>query len=263
MDLIKYFEKKALLTDGKSNTKTAKNSMKSYYLSLQPTNLNSKGENLCKFSTKECRVSCLQFAGRQSFDNVVQSRSRKTEFFVQHKVLFLNKLWKELDILSDKMAKRGTKAAVRLNLLSDVDWENEFKLAGCPSMQWFAGIQFYDYTKDHLKVMRNKLKNYDFTLSFSGHNWRYCEEVLKNKMANVAVVFKNSVPSVWNGFTVINGDQSDERFLDGKGVIVGLKYKTPKGVKYEKTKFVIDDQNEQDNRSGHNSGDEKGGSGEI
>src|SRR5690349_5288073 len=126
MDLIKYFEKKALLTDGKSNTKTAKNSMKSYYLSLQPTDLNSKGENLCKFSTKECRAACLQFAGRQSFDNVVQSRSRKTEFFVHHKQDFLRKLWLELATLNAKALLRQEKVAVRLNLLSDVNWDMLF-----------------------------------------------------------------------------------------------------------------------------------------
>ena len=239
MDLLKYFEKRNLLTDGKSNTKTAKNSIKSYYLSLQPTNLNSKGENLCKFSTRECRTACLQFAGRQSFDNVVQSRSRKTEFFVNHRKEFLTKLWNELVQINGK-----GKSAVRLNLLSDVDWESEIKtnlnISGV-SLEDLTNIQFYDYTKDHLKLMNNPLKNYHLTLSFSGHNWKQCELALKNKVANVTVVFKNIVPLQWKGFTVINGDTSDERFLDPQGVIVGLKYKTPKGVKYEKTKFVVDD----------------------
>ncbi len=79
------------------------------------------------------------------------------------------------------------------------------------------------------------------TLSFSGHNWKYCEKVLTDKVANVAVVFKKVVPLIWNGFKVLNGDTSDERFLEDKGVIIGLKYKTPKGVKYEKTKFVVDE----------------------
>jgi hypothetical protein len=102
MDLIEYFRKRNLLTDGKSNTKTAKNSMPTYYLSLQPTDLNSKGENLCKFSTKECRTACLQFAGRQSFDNVVTSRSRKTEYFVNHRTEFLEQLWNELCKLNAK-----------------------------------------------------------------------------------------------------------------------------------------------------------------
>lgn len=241
MDLVEYFKKRNLLTDGKGNTKTAKNSTPTYYLSLQPTDLNSSKENLCQFSTKECRTSCLQFAGRQGFDNVVKSRTMKTEFFVQHRQLFLNKLWKELDILNEKFGKQNSKAAVRLNLLSDVDWQLEMREHKCPSLEWFKYIQFYDYTKDHFKAMSNRLPNYDLTLSFSGHNWKHCEYVLKNKLANVAVVFKNSVPLVWNGFSVVNGDTSDERFLEEKGVIVGLKYKVPRGVKYTKNKFVIDE----------------------
>jgi hypothetical protein len=239
MDLIKYFEKKALLTDGKSNTKTAKNSMHTYYLSLQPTNLNSKKENLCKFSTKECRTACLQFAGRQSFSNVVESRSRKTEFFVNHKTVFVRRLWTELGVLD----RKGERIAVRLNLLSDVDWQAEFTrvMGNDAKMDSLKNIQFYDYTKDHFKIYGTNPKNYNLTFSFSGHNWNHAEHFLKNKLANVAVVFKKEVPSQWKGFTVVNGDTSDERFLDQKGVIVGLKYKTPKGVKYEKTKFVVDD----------------------
>jgi len=237
MDLIEYFSKRNLLTDGKSNTKTAKNSMVTYYLSLQPTNLNSKKENLCKFSTKECRTACLQFAGRQSFNNVVQSRSKKTEFFVNHKKLFTTKLWQELQKLNDK----GNKVAVRLNLLSDIDWDITFlNINDKYDMQSLTNIQFYDYTKDHMKVYSDKLKNYNLTFSYSGHNWNHAEIFLKDKIANVAVVFKKDVPLAWNGFKVVNGDMSDERFLEEKGVIIGLKYKTPKGVKYQKTKFVVE-----------------------
>jgi hypothetical protein len=67
MEILDYFSdrRRKLLTDGKSNTKTAKNALPTYYLSLQPTDLNSRGENLCKFATKECRTQCLQYAGRQ------------------------------------------------------------------------------------------------------------------------------------------------------------------------------------------------------
>ena len=39
---------------------------------------------------------------------------------------------------------------------------------------------------------------------------------------NVAVVFRNQLPKTWNGYEVVNGDESDLRFLDKKGVVVGL-----------------------------------------
>ena len=220
---------KKLLSSGKNNTKTAKNSMETYYLSLQPVKQNSMNENLCKFSTKECRTACLQFTGRQSFSNVVSSRSRKTEMFVTQRKEFLEALWKELKDLG--------KCAVRLNLLSDVDWELEF-LKIDKKLSELSDIQFYDYTKDHFKIYTTS-KNYHLTLSYSGYNWMHCKQALE-KGINVAVVFKGEIPLTYEGFEVVKGDESDERFLDRKGVIVGLRYKTPKGVSYEKNKFVVE-----------------------
>ena len=236
-NLIKYFEGRDLLRDGKGNTKTAKNNVQTFYLSLQPTDLNSKKENLCKFSTKECRAMCLQHTGRQGFSNVRQSREKKTEFFVNHKKEFLEKLYNELETIQSKYKK----AAIRLNLLSDVNWELEFNEHLDKSLGSLKKIQFYDYTKDFTKIYNNKLPNYHLTLSFSGGNWKYCEDIVKNKLANIAVVFKGKeLPSSYQGYKVVDGDKSDMRFKDGKGVIVGLKYKTPHGVDYQKNKFVVE-----------------------
>ena len=54
---------------------------------------------------------------------------------------------------------------------------------------------------------------------------------------NVAVVF-DDIPATWLGLEVINGDEHDLRFLDGVGVIVGLKAKGPKAKK-DTTGFVV------------------------
>jgi len=45
-----------------------------------------------------------------------------------------------------------------------------------------------------------------------------------SKGYNVAMVF-NKLPETYNGYRVVNGDETDLRFLDEQGVIVGLKYK--------------------------------------
>jgi len=56
---------------------------------------------------------------------------------------------------------------------------------------------------------------------------------------NVAVVFRNKIlPETYLGYKVINGDKTDLRFLDEKGVIVGL-YAKGKATK-DTTGFVID-----------------------
>jgi hypothetical protein len=53
---------------------------------------------------------------------------------------------------------------------------------------------------------------------------------------NVAVVFRNQLPKTWKGFEVVNGDETDLRFLDKKGVVVGL---IEKGfAKKDETGFV-------------------------
>ena len=97
------------------------------------------------------------------------------------------------------------------------------------------------YTKNPFIIENNILDNQHYTFSYSGGNWNWCEKFLNEKKANVAVVFKNSIPDTYKGFKVIDGTLSDERFLDEKGVIVGLKYKQAGGISYVKNKFVIDD----------------------
>jgi len=55
---------------------------------------------------------------------------------------------------------------------------------------------------------------------------------------NVAVVFGSGLPETYLGYPVIDGDKHDLRFLDPKGVIVGL---SPKGnrAKRDESGFVI------------------------
>lgn len=234
-DLIKYYSNKKLLANGSSNTKLAKNTVKTYGLSLIPHSLNTKGVNLCKFSTKECRSLCLNKSGLSGMSGVQASRLKKTDFFINHKKEFIDKLWKELETIN----KKG-KVAVRLNVVSDVNWEEEFNTFGY-DLNILTNIQRYGYTKDHYQIMLNQSVNNSLTFSYSGYNWKKCDYILKNKLANVAIVFKNKLPKTYKGFEVINGDESDMRWLDGKGKIIGLSYKVPRGVKYTKNKFVIDE----------------------
>jgi hypothetical protein len=78
--------------------------------------------------------------------------------------------------------------------------------------------------------------NYHLTFSRKENNQAQCDLIL-SMGGNVAVVFK-SVPKTWNGYEVIDGDETDLRFLDKKGVIVGLKAKGD--GKKDKTGFVVE-----------------------
>jgi hypothetical protein len=55
---------------------------------------------------------------------------------------------------------------------------------------------------------------------------------------NAAAVFRNKLPASFKGVPVVDGDKHDLRFLDEKGVIVGLKAKG-KAVT-DQSGFVID-----------------------
>jgi len=66
-------------------------------------------------------------------------------------------------------------------------------------------------------------KNYHLTFSRSELNDVECDTVMRHG-GNVAVVF-DSVPDSFRGRPVYNGDDSDLRFLDPKGVWIGLKAK--------------------------------------
>jgi hypothetical protein len=80
-------------------------------------------------------------------------------------------------------------------------------------------------------------KNYHLTFSRSESNGKISKSMLASG-GNVAMVFRKSLPSSYLGFTVVNGDENDLRFLDPRGVIVGL---VEKGLaKKDKTGFVLE-----------------------
>ena len=62
-------------------------------------------------------------------------------------------------------------------------------------------------------------------------------EMVAERGGNIAAVFSDKLPKTYIGKKVINGDDSDLRFLDPKGVIVGLSAKG-KGKK-DLTGFVL------------------------
>jgi len=123
---------------------------------------------------------------------------------------------------------------IRLNGTSDIGWERYTVI------QAFETTRFYDYTKSFQRMMAfldGKLpSNYSLTFSRSETNEAQCLEVLK-RGGNVAVVFRKELPTHWKGFPVINGDENDLRFLDPKGVVVGLKAKGK--AKTDTTGFVV------------------------
>lgn len=201
----------------------------------------SKVMNTCPKASKGCRLACLYSAGRGAFNNVRQARIRKTIAFWQDREKFMSNLMVSIQKLVKKASKNNLIAAVRLNGTSDIAWETIIVANGKNIMQLFPNVKFYDYTKRvdrMLDYVAGKMpSNYHLTFSRSESNQTEVETVLKAG-GNVAVVFSGkSLPSSYLNVAVINGDESDIRFFDARGVVVGLIAKGK--AKKDATGFVV------------------------
>ena len=250
-----------------ANPKTIKNRKHNYLtgiLYLAPADLASTPElkiNVCSMAIlAQCKDPCLNMAGRGAFTTTQKARINKTRWFFEDRAGFMAQLVKEIEALERKAQKLGLKPAVRLNGTSDIKWENvrfdyEFafgKIRTTTVFQLFPDVQFYDYTKiPNRGTEDNPLPaNYHLTFSYSGapEFKRYADKALdnaKHRRINIAVVFESEAKvqdyvrsgASFKGIPVIDGDASDARFLDGKGVVVGLYAKGR--AKRDNTGFVV------------------------
>ena len=250
---MNYTKSKSLLSTNNSKTiKGEKLGYMTYILYLAPHTQNSKGINLCSHASKGCAKACLFGSGAARFDSVQLGKTNKTEWFLDNRVEFLEKLDKEIIAIKKKAIHKDTEnvliPTIRLNGTSDIAWE-KFKIRDNKNIfDLHSDIQFYDYTKNYIRFEKQLPTNYHLTFSMSEDNKDKSLELL-SKGHNVAMVFgiknENDLPSEYLGYKVINGDKDDLRFLDDKNVIVGLKYKllTGKGSKgkndYSDNDFII------------------------
>lgn len=219
-----------------SNPKVMKGNKLGYLtaiLHLAPASLS--GFNLCAHSTPGCRAACLNTAGRGGMfkeggtNTIQEARKRKSRDFKTDEVGFLKQLHKEVKAFVAKAGRNGVVPCVRLNGTSDILWE-KVKHEGKTLMEHFPSVQFYDYTK--YPKRNHGLANYHLTFSLAENNDAKACVALANGV-NVAVVFavarSKPLPTTFaiggKSFPVVNGDETDLRFLDPKGVIVGLRAK--------------------------------------
>lgn len=228
---------KNLLTNGDQNTKLAKSNkkqkeFKTFGLSLAPATLAGVG-NMCPHASPACKAHCLDGSGMRSvWESIHLGKIAKTIVFNSHRQWFLDRLAIELNNKQKAANKAGHRLAVRLNVLSDYPWETTGIIDAFPN------IEFYDYTKSPKRAGQLR-PNYWVTFSRSEVNQRATIDTLRAGN-NAAVVFASSLgrkftelPTTWKGFDVIDGDETDLRFLDRRGVVVGLKLKTATNAEYE------------------------------
>ena len=199
-----------------------------YILHLAPADLS--GYETCPKRTAGCTAACLNTAGRGGMfkpggtNTIQEARKRKTRMFFENREQFMAQLSVDIERAIKQAEKKGLIPVFRLNGTSDIAWEKYDVIGGKNIFQMFPNVQFYDYTKMLTRKV-SALKNYHLTFSAADGN---DADVLKAiaQGYNVATVFglkkTEPMPETYMGRTVFNGDDSDLRFLDPKGVIVGL-----------------------------------------
>jgi len=188
----------------------------SFILHLAPSTLS--GKNTCPKATPGCIAACLNTAGRggmfkkgETTNMIQQARIRKTKMYFEQRDLFLATLEADIRKAIKFADKQGLIPVFRLNGTSDLAVEK------WGIIEKFPQVQFYDYTK----VLGRKvshLPNYHLTFSKADGNDADVAEALLQGMSVVAVYDKipEGVPSA---------DETDLRFLDPKGIMLGLKAK--------------------------------------
>ena len=210
----------------------------SFILHLAPADLS--GKEVCPKRTAGCTAACLNTAGRggmfkkgENTNMIQKARIRKTQEFFTNRDAFMLQLIKDVKLGIKQATKLGLTPCFRLNGTSDLSWE-KYKVDGKNIFELFPDVQFYDYTK----VLGRKVadyKNYHLTFSAADGNDADVDKAIAQNM-NVTVVF-DKIPAEYKGKEVFNADDTDLRFLDPKGVVLGLKAKGR--AKKDRTGFVV------------------------
>lgn len=226
------------------NAKTSKGEALGYLtgiLYMSPADMGADGANLCPYSTPGCRAACLNTAGRGAFSSVQAGRARKRALYLNDAAAFFNSLALEVEALERRAKREGLRPVVRLNGTTDLQWERDRDAVRL--MRDFPRVQFYDYTKIAPRLAPDNLRprNYDLTYSRGERRDAAARAVLAAG-GRVAVVFNTrrgeALPATWYGTRVVDGDAHDLRFLDPRGVVVGLRAKGR--AKADRSGFVVD-----------------------
>jgi len=211
------------------------------------------GFTWCEGSSKECRDSCLVFAGQNAstryntYRKVAQAMALLKEpvAFVRMLVESIEKWLLDCTFYKRPQENLEMHPFFRLNMLSDIPWE---RLAPWIFRRFSPGenglpLVWYDYTKvPDRRAMPGFPKNYDLTFSLSGEdeNKAYALREMKLYNSKIAVVFigrrekakgewvpilvkgdeatkQIPLPKEFWGVDVHDGDRSDVRPYDPDG----------------------------------------------
>jgi len=174
------------------------------------------GRNVCPMAGS-CKRYCLSTTGRNAAQPNQVTRLYRTIWYLHDRAHFLRVLASQIASQIRTARSSSLRPVLRLNLLSDLP------RLGYWARNTFRGrtiYRVYDYTK--LWTWRGRYHSqsrYYLTFSLDSHNGALALEAL-DRGFNVAVPYaqrsrvKEPLPATWAGWPVLDGDETDLRFLD-------------------------------------------------
>lgn len=196
---------------------------------------------LCARSTAGCRAACnLRTSGRMAMEQqyaannglpwyavpIVRAQLARTLLLLADPVGAVALASTCVDRVADIAADRGIGARWRLAVADDIRWE-----AVAPAILTHCrrrGVGMYAYTK-WAASERPAVRGVSFARSASERTTVADIAAIIAARGNAVVVFDTRrgepLPARWQGMRVIDGDLSDDRSADPRGVIIGLRAK--------------------------------------
>jgi hypothetical protein len=207
-------------------------------LSLAPAK--TSGRNVCSMAGYCAKMCVVWFSGRTVMRTTRNAAIARTRLFFNERQQFIALLFHAITCHIGKCKQLGQSAFVRLNVASDLKWE---QLA--PELFLIDNVVYYDYTKIVSRARdyaAGKLpKNYHLTYSVSERSDEKTVRQLLESGMNVSLVVDSpycpqlgiigKLPTKYTfagkAFPTVDGDKHDIRIpeLDGKGRVVLLRSK--------------------------------------
>jgi hypothetical protein len=222
-----------LLQDGTAQTKLAKNELRTFGVSMPPARLwiDAGGNyshtatdgamylgNVCPWADG-CEETCIASTGHYGMGQSL-ARGWVRYLWKNNRELFVALLAAELRALDLRAEKEEQSYAVRLNVTSDIMWTRFVDATDYPS------LTFYDYTKNVDASTDGRDVTVSVTRKWSVDDMR--DAIARGvRLAVVVPTAGDAASQTFAGLPAINGDDSDARYNDPRGVVVLLRIKRP------------------------------------
>ena len=198
--------------------------------------------NVCPRASLGCEAACLAYSGHGQFTKTQLARQVRHAFLIAHPYEAGVLIGREIRVALD--AHGADEMTFRFNTLSD--YRIERIIPNAMLLMAWKGVRLYDYTAwaPHNRDTLGGMYHLTYSAKEPEHTSdKYLADLLRAG-ENVAMAFNvlpGELPTEWvldgQVFRVIDGDLSDDRTEDERGVLVGLSAKGPLG-KADKSGFV-------------------------